>query len=121
MSLLDLVVRARRVLRAGGEQECAIGVRDGRMVAISPYEAVLDAATELRLADDEVLLPGLVDSHVHVNDPGRTDWEGFTSATRAAAAGADVVLVGEALVRDQEPRRAVADMISAGTLARSEA
>ena len=49
---------------------------------------------------------------------------GLTSpadAAKAAAAGADVVLVGEALVRDQEPRRAVADMISAGTLARSEA
>jgi allantoinase len=93
MSLLDLVVRARRVLRAGGEQECAIGVRDGRIVAISPYEAVLDGAMELRLADDEVLLPGLVDSHVHVNDPGRTDWEGFTSATRAAAAGGVTTIV----------------------------
>ena len=39
------------------------------------------------LADDEVLLPGLVDTHVHVNEPGRTEWEGFASATRAAAAG----------------------------------
>jgi allantoinase len=93
MSLLDLVVRARRVLRAGGEQECAIGVRDGRIVAISPYDAVLDAATEFQLADDEVLLPGLVDSHVHVNDPGRTDWEGFTSATKAAAAGGVTTIV----------------------------
>jgi dihydroorotase-like cyclic amidohydrolase len=39
------------------------------------------------LAADEVLLPGLVDTHVHVNEPGRTDWEGFATATRAAAAG----------------------------------
>ncbi|HWD79251.1 MAG TPA: allantoinase AllB [Kribbella sp.] len=93
MSLLDLVVRARRVVRGGGEQACAIGVRDGRIAAISPYDAELDAATELRLADHEVLLPGLVDSHVHVNDPGRTEWEGFTSATKAAAAGGVTTIV----------------------------
>ncbi|WP_202873475.1 allantoinase AllB [Kribbella speibonae] len=93
MSLLDLVIRARRVVRAGGEQPAAVGVRDGRIVAISPYDAELDAATELRLGDDEVLLPGLVDSHVHVNDPGRTDWEGFTSATKAAAAGGVTTIV----------------------------
>ncbi len=45
------------------------------------------------LADDEVLLPGLVDTHVHVNEPGRTEWEGFRSATRAAAAGGVTTLV----------------------------
>ena len=44
-------------------------------------------APVVQLADDEVLLPGLVDTHVHVNEPGRTEWEGFASATRAAAAG----------------------------------
>ncbi len=47
----------------------------------------------LDLAEDEVLLPGLVDSHVHVNEPGRTSWEGFASATRAAAAGGTTTLV----------------------------
>ena len=47
----------------------------------------------LELGDDEVLLPGLVDSHVHVNDPGRTEWEGFTTATRAAAAGGVTTIV----------------------------
>ncbi|MEI2714999.1 MAG: allantoinase AllB [Nocardioides sp.] len=41
----------------------------------------------ITLRDDEVLIPGLVDTHVHVNEPGRTEWEGFASATRAAAAG----------------------------------
>ena len=42
---------------------------------------------------DRVLLPGLVDSHVHVNEPGRTEWEGFATATRAAAAGGYTTLV----------------------------
>ncbi|GAA1114238.1 allantoinase AllB [Kribbella jejuensis] len=91
--MMDLVLRARRVVRGGAEQAAAIGIRDGRIVAISPYDAELDAATELHLAHDEVLLPGLVDSHVHVNDPGRTDWEGFTSATKAAAAGGVTTII----------------------------
>ena len=47
----------------------------------------------MRLDDDVVLLPGLVDTHVHVNDPGRTEWEGFAHATRAAAAGGVTTIV----------------------------
>ncbi|MFC9688169.1 allantoinase AllB [Kribbella sp. NPDC056951] len=93
MTGLDLVIRARRVVRATGEQAGSIGISDGRIVAIAPYDAELVAAAEVRLADDEVLLPGLVDSHVHVNDPGRTAWEGFTSATRAAAAGGVTTII----------------------------
>ncbi|MFB6720525.1 allantoinase AllB [Kribbella sp. NPDC056345] len=93
MSGFDLVIRAQRIVRATGEQAGAIGIRDGRIVAIAPYDAELAGATEVLLADDEVLLPGLVDSHVHVNDPGRTAWEGFTSATRAAAAGGVTTII----------------------------
>ena len=58
----------------------------GSPVCASAMRSV-PARAELVLAPDEVLLPGLVDTHVHVNEPGRTDWEGFASATRAAAAG----------------------------------
>ena len=47
----------------------------------------------MELGEDEVLLPGLVDTHVHVNEPGRTDWEGFASATKAAAAGGVTTIV----------------------------
>jgi allantoinase len=93
MSALDLLIRARRVVRAAGETACAVGVRDGRIVAITSYDAGLEAARHVDLADDEVLLPGLVDSHVHVNDPGRTEWEGFTSATRAAATGGVATII----------------------------
>ena len=51
-------------------------------------------ATEvIELADDETLIPGLVDTHVHVNEPGRTEWEGFASATRAAAAGGVTTII----------------------------
>ena len=81
---LDTVVRSRRAVVGGVEKPVAVGIRDGRIVAVAAYDD-LAAAEVVVLADDEVLLPGLVDTHVHVNEPGRTDWEGFASATRAAA------------------------------------
>ncbi|MFF4197592.1 allantoinase AllB [Nonomuraea sp. NPDC001831] len=93
MARLDLLFRARRVVTDAGEAARSIGVRDGTIVAVEPLEADLAAAEVVRLGDDEVLLPGLVDSHVHVNDPGRTEWEGFASATRAAAAGGVTTIV----------------------------
>lgn len=64
-----------------------MGVADGRIVAVETYDCPPSAGRLVELADDEVLLPGLVDTHVHVNEPGRTEWEGFDTATRAAAAG----------------------------------
>lgn len=82
----ETVVRARRAVVGGEERSVAVGIRDGRIVAVAAYDE-LEAPDVVELADDEVLLPGLVDTHVHVNEPGRTEWEGFASATRAAAAG----------------------------------
>jgi allantoinase len=84
---LDLLVRARRGAVDGALQPCSVGVRAGRIVAVGPADASPDAAEVVELAPDEVLLPGLVDTHVHVNEPGRTEWEGFATATAAAAAG----------------------------------
>ena len=61
------------------------------IIAVDPLvtrgSRVAADAEVVELADDEVLLPGLVDTHVHVNEPGRTEWEGFATATAAAAAG----------------------------------
>ena len=68
-------------------------IRDGRIAAVEAYDADPGDADVVDLAGDEVLLPGLVDTHVHVNEPGRTEWEGFTSATRAAAAGGVTTIV----------------------------
>jgi allantoinase len=90
---LDLVVRARRAIVGGVEQPCSVGVRSGRIVTVTGYDARLDAAETVTLDADEVLLPGLVDTHVHVNEPGRTEWEGFASATRAAAAGGVTTII----------------------------
>jgi allantoinase len=76
------VLKSRRVVLPDGERPAAVAIRDGRIDAVEAYEA-LDG----RDLGDLVLLPGLVDTHVHVNEPGRTEWEGFATATRAAAAG----------------------------------
>ncbi|MFC0626229.1 allantoinase AllB [Kribbella deserti] len=93
MTSLDLVIRSRRAIGPAGEIPLALGIKGGRIAAIVPYDSPLAAADQIDLADDEVLMPGVVDSHVHVNDPGRTDWEGFTSATRAAAAGGVTTII----------------------------
>lgn len=94
MTQHDLAVRARRALTPEGERPVTVGVRDGRVVNVLEGEsAPLIARREITLAEDEVLLPGLVDTHVHVNEPGRTEWEGFATATRAAALGGITTLV----------------------------
>ena len=85
-----LAVRARRTVLPTGTVPAVVVVTDGRITDVAAVDAPVPAgATVVDLADDEVLLPGLVDSHVHVDEPGRTHWEGFATATAAAAAGGD--------------------------------
>jgi allantoinase len=93
---LDLTIRARRIVVRDGERSGAVVVRDGVIADLldqaaaasyQPTGAVID------VPDDCVLMPGLVDSHIHVNEPGRTEWEGFATATAAAAAGGVTTIV----------------------------
>jgi allantoinase len=88
----DFVLRGRRVVEGGGMGPAAVHVRDGIITAVTAYEDV-PAATPRIDVGDAVLMPGLVDTHVHINEPGRTEWEGFDTATRAAAAGGVTTLV----------------------------
>jgi allantoinase len=81
-----LLIRSRRLVVPGGVSQGAVFVRDGRIELVGGYDLRRDADRTVDLGDLP-LLPGLVDSHVHVNEPGRTGWEGFASATRAALAG----------------------------------
>ncbi|HEY0936029.1 MAG TPA: allantoinase AllB [Trebonia sp.] len=81
-----LLIRSRRMVLPAGVREAAVFVRDGRIEAVGDYRLRTDADRAVDLGDLP-LLPGLVDSHVHVNEPGRTEWEGFATATRAALAG----------------------------------
>ncbi|GAA1827277.1 allantoinase AllB [Microlunatus capsulatus] len=95
---VDLEIRGR-VLTDDGVVLRRVAVSGGRVVTLESLSGLAptvahDAGTVVvELADDEVLLPGLVDTHVHVNEPGRTAWEGFATATRAAAAGGVTTLL----------------------------
>jgi allantoinase len=82
----DLVIRSRRAVLPDGTRPAAVVITGSSVTAVSGYDAAVDAAESVDLGD-LALLPGLVDTHVHVNEPGRTEWEGFATATRAAAAG----------------------------------
>jgi allantoinase len=89
---MDLVVRARRVVLPEETRAATIHVQSGRIAAVSAFDDVPQGAPVVD-AGDALVLPGLVDTHVHVNEPGRTEWEGFETATRAAAAGGVTTIV----------------------------
>ncbi|MFW2513262.1 allantoinase AllB [Demequina sp. SO4-13] len=93
MTDFDLVVRADRVLIDGKWKRAAVGVSRGVIARIGPRHAEWSATQTVALPTDEVLIPGVVDTHVHVNEPGRTHWEGFATATRAAAAGGVTTII----------------------------
>jgi allantoinase len=113
-AITKLVVRSERVVLPGGTRPATVQIEDGKIVGIrtgSSYVGRTEVGFAGPVADRSsvrptdttdtqeidagrlVLLPGLVDTHVHINDPGRADWEGFEHATRAAAAGGVTTLV----------------------------
>ncbi len=92
MTTADMVVRSRRVVTQDGIRPAAIHIRDRRIKAVTAYADVAPG-TAVRDAGDLLVMPGLVDTHVHVNEPGRGEWEGFETATRAAAAGGVTTIV----------------------------
>ncbi|MFF8672768.1 allantoinase AllB [Streptomyces sp. NPDC015242] len=93
MSDAELVLRSTRVITPEGTRAASVAVSGGTITAVLPHDAPVPPGARLEDLGDHVLLPGLVDTHVHVNDPGRTEWEGFWTATRAAAAGGITTLV----------------------------
>ncbi|BCL26632.1 allantoinase AllB [Streptomyces aurantiacus] len=90
---VELVLRSTRVITPEGTRAASVAVTAGKITAVLAHDAEVPAGARLEDFGDDVLLPGLVDTHVHVNDPGRTEWEGFWTATRAAAAGGITTLV----------------------------
>jgi len=85
-----VVIRSTRVVLADGVRAASIHVENGVIARIDDDRS---NRGDLFDAGDLVILPGLVDTHVHVNEPGRTEWEGFDTATRAAAAGGVTTIV----------------------------
>jgi allantoinase len=85
-------IRGKRVVTPEGVRAATVHVRKGAIEAIAGYND-LRSGKHIYDAGESVVMPGLVDTHVHINEPGRTDWEGFETATRAAAAGGVTTLI----------------------------
>jgi allantoinase len=88
----DIIVRGKRVVTSEGERAAAIHIRGGIIIAITNFDDV-PPSVSMHEAGDSIVMPGIVDTHVHINEPGRADWEGFSSATRAAAAGGVTTII----------------------------
>jgi allantoinase len=93
MSLPDLVIRGRQVATSNALGPAALHIRDGRIATVASFDDLPEGCPVIEADDDSVIMPGLVDTHVHVNEPGRTEWEGFLTATRAAAAGGVTTII----------------------------
>lgn len=92
MAAPDLIIRGQRVVLPDAIAPRSVHIREERIVFVGDYDFVVEGCDVIEAADS-VVMPGLVDTHVHINAPGRTEWEGFRSATRAAAAGGVTTLV----------------------------
>ncbi len=86
------IIRGRRVLLPTGLAAASLHLRGGKILEVAAYEA-LPPGVPVHEAGDRLVTPGVVDSHVHLNEPGRTEWEGFSTATQAAAAGGITTVV----------------------------
>lgn len=93
MSADDFIIRGRRVVTPNGVRAASVRVARGAIVEVSSYDDASEDSLVVELSEESVLSPGLVDSHVHVNEPGRAHWEGFETATRAAAAGGVTTII----------------------------
>lgn len=83
----NLVIRGKRVVLPESIAPASIHIAGEVITSIASYEDIPGGCEVVEADEELVVMPGLVDTHVHINEPGRTEWEGFLTATRAAAAG----------------------------------
>src|SRR5882762_1337661 len=93
MAVSDLIIRGRKVVLPEAVVPASIHIEGGLIRSVGAYDEVEPNCEVIDADEESVVMPGLVDSHVHINEPGRTDWEGFRTATLAAAAGGYTMLV----------------------------
>ena len=88
----DFAISSQRVVTPEGENPATILIKGEKILDVVGYQNIPEGCHTEDLGND-VVMPGLVDAHVHINEPGRTDWEGFETATKAAASGGITTLV----------------------------
>lgn len=93
MSAHNLIIRGFRVVLPDSIAPASIHIVDDKIVGVHSYDFVPDGCEVIEAGEASLIMAGLVDTHVHINEPGRTEWEGFASATRAAAAGGVTTLI----------------------------
>ena len=93
MSKADLVIRGRRVVFADHVAPASIHIQNERIIRVAEYDEISSNCELVDAEPGSIIMAGLVDTHVHINDPGRSEWEGFQTATRAAAAGGVTTLI----------------------------
>lgn len=87
----DLIIKGNNILTPDGLRPAVVVVRDGSIYSVS--ETLPENAVTIVDIGNSILMPGIIDPHVHINEPGRTDWEGFETATKAAVAGGVTTLI----------------------------
>jgi len=93
MAVPELIIRGKRVVVPEAIAPRSVHIREERIVFVGDYDDVVEGCEVIEAGEDSIVMPGLVDTHVHINAPGRSDWEGFRTATLAAAAGGVTTLV----------------------------
>ena len=93
MNERDLIIRGRRVVLHDRVAPASIHIHNEKIISVADFNSLNPNAELVEAGDDAVVMPGLVDTHVHINSPGRTEWEGFETATQAAAAGGVTTLI----------------------------
>ncbi len=86
------IIRGNRVLLPTGIAPASLHLADGKIIAVAAFDALVPGVP-VHDAQEDLITPGVVDSHVHLNEPGRTEWEGFSTASQAAAAGGITTVV----------------------------
>lgn len=116
--LPDLIVRGRHVVTPGATRPASVHIRGGKIVGVLAFDDVPDGCP-LDEAGEAAVMPGIVDTHVHVNEPGHARWQGFETATCAAAAGGTTTLIDMPL--NSGPAATTADAVGAKRVAASGA
>ncbi len=93
MPIPHIIIRGQRVVLPDSIAPASVHIHNGSITNISSYDDVIFNCPIVEAGEASIVMAGLVDTHVHINEPGRTDWEGFVTATRAAAAGGATTLV----------------------------